>query len=135
MLVALAACITEKQQMDSAYDLWLKRNQIGNAGLVRGARLTAVGSTLLCSCPECRFLSSITSEMEQRNRICFMLVFCDFPLWTKDIFHWAPWPRWSKAFCDDPGGVTAVAGVQLPGTAEEAESCPNQTSAVPLRQH
>ncbi|KAK2540836.1 Fabp6 [Columba livia] len=57
MLVALAACITEKQQMDSAYDLWLKRNQIG----------------------------------------------------------------WSKAFCDDPGGVTAVAGVQLPGTAEEAE--------------
>ncbi|XP_064886126.1 gastrotropin isoform X4 [Columba livia] len=108
MLVALAAWITEKQQMDSAYDLWLKRNQIG-------------------------FLSSITSEMEQRNRICFMLVFCDFPLWTKDIFHWAPWPRWSKAFCDDPGGVTAVAGVQLPGTVEEAESCPNQTSAVPLR--
>lgn len=29
MLVALAAWITEKQQMDSAYDLWLKRNQIG----------------------------------------------------------------------------------------------------------
>ncbi|KAK2510226.1 Fabp6 [Columba guinea] len=43
--------------MDSAYDLWLKRNQIG----------------------------------------------------------------WSKAVCDDSGGVTAVAGVQLPGTAEEVE--------------
>ncbi|XP_072728086.1 gastrotropin isoform X3 [Ciconia boyciana] len=28
MLPALSVCITEKQQMDSAYDLWLKRNQI-----------------------------------------------------------------------------------------------------------
>lgn len=28
MLAALSVCIKEKQQMDSAYDLWLKRNQI-----------------------------------------------------------------------------------------------------------
>ena len=28
VLAALLVCITEKQQMDSAYDLWLKRNQI-----------------------------------------------------------------------------------------------------------
>lgn len=40
-------------------------------------------------------------------------------IYAKPAVSW--FVRWSKAFCDDPGGVTAVAGVQLPGTVEEAE--------------
>ncbi|XP_064886117.1 gastrotropin isoform X2 [Columba livia] len=112
MLVALAAWITEKQQMDSAYDLWLKRNQIG-----------------VPFYPLSYFLRPhLTCTVYQVKKHCHhRQVFSALLILETSL------TLWSKAFCDDPGGVTAVAGVQLPGTVEEAESCPNQTSAVPLR--
>ncbi|KAM7101501.1 gastrotropin isoform 3-T9 [Ciconia maguari] len=42
MLPALSVCITEKQQMDSAYDLWLKRNQIWTRRMFTEGRYMAL---------------------------------------------------------------------------------------------